>query len=430
MLVSFTFSFVAVPSLANTDLEMVNIYLRFTKNRVPQKFTVNRTIPKICWQGNKPEWCVNKVSFKEADKVNLYLNQLLAKADRIKEDAENDGIEIGFHLFKEKMMGTTKNAHMLEEPRKLIEVKKQAGGKKDVTIEKDKTLYLKFLTFLYNRNRTTKEDFNMKSKKDRNRLFAFGETQSVNVLDEATINGYELHMRSERENAQATIYKGLNYVRQLSKVAYRKKWIEENPFDHYRIEQGSSSPSFNTVEEIADLYKLWKSGILKKRRMYLHQTIRRYLVQVFTGQHFTDSLNFRFDEIENRFGRNCFERERVKNENPYFVPLLKWGYEVIMEEWEEGREQVLTRISNDKHNAYLKEAMQLIGSRKIISSKAARHSFSSMLYNFGMDEAAVAVMLGHRKRTMTQHYIHINFQRIVQEMDRIEAAIEAGKYFE
>ena len=440
MFIQFSIKFVLRPNCTNTGIISKrkknetpppgHVYLRFIQSRRPQYASTGIFVPKGTWHGEMPNWVLNGKNFN-GNRINLALNTLYNKADSIRIACIENEETIDFKEFKSRLWPKSAGDNTLHNVMELIEKRKTAKGREDVTIKKDWSDYKQFLVFLYNKDRSKKREFIMKRRKHVQELIDFGASYNARNLKEELIEEYETYLRTVEENADSTIFKKLNIIRQISNSAFRKGWIAKNPFDEYEMRTGMSNPVYNTVEEMDALYKLWKHGIIKTNRPGLHGALRRYLVRFFTGQHYSDSINMQKQEMVETYGRLSFERKRQKGKKPYFVPLLKAGQDVILEGLSKDRESVILPISNQKENEAIKELMKMIGCQKIISCKAARHSFASMLYDFKVGEATVGRMIGHsRRKTMTQHYIHISKKFLVDEISRVENELNQLNFFQ
>ncbi len=124
--------------------------------------------------------------------------------------------------------------------------------------------------------------------------------------------------------------------------------------------------------------------------------------------------------------------KRQKTEVPVNMPLLPKAYALIQKYKDEPRVfyrgRLLTFMSNQRLNKYIKEIAQLCGIKKELSFHTARHTFATTVtLTNGVPVETVSKMLGHTKLSTTQVYVHIVKQRISDDMKMLRQKLSTAK---
>ena len=136
---------------------------------------------------------------------------------------------------------------------------------------------------------------------------------------------------------------------------------------------------------------------------------RLFLFQCRTGMSYSDMINLKHSDIDNRSDRYWLVGERVKTGNGYIVPLDSVAMSIIdefrglHENWRglpfkrQRDDSVFPYIQIGTYNACLKRVGEIAGiaERREISSHKARHTFAERMLENGVSIDSIRRMLGH-----------------------------------
>lgn len=101
-------------------------------------------------------------------------------------------------------------------------------------------------------------------------------------------------------------------------AAYRKGYIEENPFQEFHIKRIKSDVDYLTEEELMQFVQLYYQRTLPEK---LQLTLAFFLFMCFTSMHITDARMFCIEQVNN----DVLTYYRVKNRNckpePIKIPM-------------------------------------------------------------------------------------------------------------
>src|ERR1700744_723636 len=229
-------------------------------------------------------------------------------------------------------------------------------------------------------------------------------------------------MLQEDVNAN-TSRKYLKHVKHAIKTAVERNWIPTNPIQTFRYTYIDPERDVLTEQELLLLYH--KKFEVKR----LEEIKDVYLFMCFTGFAYKDTSLLTTDHIINFFdGQQWVVKNRQKVTSTVCresVPLLPIAREII-EKYNnhpvrKTKGLLLPVLSNQKYNAYLKEAVDICGIPKTLTTHTARHTFATTvtLAN-GVPIETVSAMLGHKSIKTTQIYAKIVAQKIAEDMDLLK----------
>jgi site-specific recombinase XerD len=111
------------------------------------------------------------------------------------------------------------------------------------------------------------------------------------------------------------------------------------------------------------------------------------------------------------------------------VPLLTKALAII-EKYKDHPKTVtsgslLTIVSNQKVNAYLKEIADLCDIKKKVTFHVARHTFATTVtLGNGIPIETVSKMLGHKKLQTTQIYSEVVYMKVSGDMQLLESRLK------
>jgi len=194
--------------------------------------------------------------------------------------------------------------------------------------------------------------------------------------------------------------------KKIIKAAYREGYFYENPTEFLA---SRTNKNFYVKEILtAEEYKL-----LLKTSCKNYEIQKAFVFSLYTGIRWVDVKNMTWASIQDRSGtfKFCQQKTNVQLERPL--------HEIARHLLGERKEGLLFKLPTlNGANKLLKEWCRQAGVEKHITWHCARHSFSVLLQDSGVDLATVAGMLGH---TSTK-YVMKTYQRY-QESNGREAIL-------
>lgn len=371
------------------------IYIFFTKNRKPQKFSLKKKIPEKSWLGKAPKWVKEKGkdAYMNGRAMNIFLQAQLSKANKILLDAELEEIELSFQEFKHRFFGRKRGNvdwRVLHDDFLKRQIAKKKGDLSSGTLKN----YQKYL------NKTIEYAANLK----------------VYEIDLNWILRYEDYMKSQRGYHINTIYKHMTYIHGVVKEAIRQKVIFANPFNDYGFKKVVNEKPALNIEEVNNLANLYRSKALADR---LQNVLHLFLFQCYTGLDYGDLKALEFNDFEKitiegtKKEQLCIVRSRAKTEGIYIVPMQKKAIALV--DWSKKEGNVFDVLTNQKYNEYLKYIGEIIGTTKKLTTHIARHTFASVLANSGVREELIRQYLGQKNLNITRHYTKYEQQTLIKE---------------
>jgi integrase/recombinase XerD len=187
----------------------------------------------------------------------------------------------------------------------------------------------------------------------------------------------KIYMKKELGNTEITAQRNMSTIKIYVTAAYRKGYIEENPFQEFHIKRIKSDVDYLTEEELMQFVQLYYQRTLPEK---LQLTLAFFLFMCFTSMHITDARMFCIEQVNN----DVLTYYRVKNRNckpePIKIPMPVPA-EKLLEEWAEGREEgrLFRNVQCDQVvNRQLKAIAKELGINKKISTKTGRHTFATI----------------------------------------------------
>lgn len=192
------------------------------------------------------------------------------------------------------------------------------------------------------------------------------------------------------------------------RLACKAGYIEENPFDDWKIKRTKSNYTYLSEDELNKFVQAYTTGQFEHK---YHKTLEFFLFMCFSSLHVTDALHLKLEQ----FNGDSFTYYRVKNRNskpePIVVPVSDSLRKIITN-------VVGTRKKGEifEHmpapqtmNDYLKViASELeIQDADKLSHKAGRHTFATFYLAKTKDLASLKEILGHSELRETLIYAHV-----------------------
>lgn len=184
----------------------------------------------------------------------------------------------------------------------------------------------------------------------------------------------------------STTVKEMKMLKKILAFAVRERYIEVSPFQ-LRLKEEKLEYHPLTQDEI-DL--IWKKDIDNSRISMVRDL---FIFQVYTGLSYIDMATLTTDDIID----DVIIKRRKKTDVKSIIPLLPISKAIL-----ERYDYRLPVISNQKYNAYLKVLGDLCGTRQILHSHLARHTYATLLLNNGVDMVTVSKTMGHANSKITE----------------------------
>src|ERR1700744_329926 len=405
MKVNEKLSILVLPKSARKSKDgMLSLDVRFTVNLKRAVISLGQKVPESLWDQEAGKM---KGSTQEARLLNNAIEQCKVKLRHLYNSPELQGEEVTVEMLRDAYQGKT------EQPKTLLnaidfvierfEKKVEKQHRSIASLKKLRTIRAKTVNFIQHQYKS--KDLRL----DKIR-FAFAEDFVDYLMLDEDINGN-------------TAKKYLKHVKHAFKTGVERNWIPTNPIQTYKCGYIDPERDILTEQEIMTLYN--KHFEIKR----LEEIKDVYLFMCFTGFAYKDTSLLTTDHIINFFdGQQWVVKNRQKVTSTVCresVPLLPIAREII-EKYNnhpvrKTKGLLLPVLSNQKYNAYLKEAVDICGIPKTLTTHTARHTFATTvtLAN-GVPIETVSAMLGHKSIKTTQIYAKIVAQKIAEDMDLLK----------
>lgn len=235
---------------------------------------------------------------------------------------------------------------------------------------------------------------------------AYNELLQFRELTPDYLTDYLIYMKKELGNTEITAQRNMSTIKIYVTAAYRKGYLEENPFQDFHIKRIKSDVDYLTEEELMQFVQLYYQRTLPDK---LQLTLAFFLFMCFTSMHITDARMFCIEQVNN----DVLTYYRVKNRNckpePIKIPMPVPA-EKLLEEWAEGREEgrLFRNVQCDQVvNRQLKAIAKELGINKKISAKTGRHTFATIYLRKTKDLSSLQKLLEHSNIRETMIYAHV-----------------------
>ena len=220
------------------------------------------------------------------------------------------------------------------------------------------------------------------------------------------LDNYFLYLRKELDNNSNTAYKNMGTIKKYVRMAYRDGYMDENPFDDWKIKNTTASCVYLTENELNALISMYRDGLLEYK---YHQTLQFFLFLCFSSLHITDAKKLQLEQ----FTQTSFTYFRVKLKNrkpaPVVVPISA-PLESLLRDIVGPRKKgpIFDKLPADQTmNRYLKEIAKMAEIDKPLTHKVGRHTFATIFLRKTKDIAALKEILGHSDISETLVYAHV-----------------------
>lgn len=242
----------------------------------------------------------------------------------------------------------------------------------------------------------------------------------LNKLDQSFLDDFEYYLKTVKNQKQVTINKGIQRFKKPVKIALGEGYLEKDPFVQHKPGRVRKEVIFLSTNEL----ELLEDYHFTQPRLQLVKDL--FIFCCYTGLAYHEMSSLKKEHIVNGFdGNEWIQMKRHKTNKMISVPLLPKA-KAILEKYDEVRDYVLPRFSNQKINSYLKEIAAIVGINKSISHHMARRTFAStvLLYN-DVPMEIVSELLGHSSMKITQEYYgKVVQKRVSYEMEKLKTRLK------
>lgn len=239
-----------------------------------------------------------------------------------------------------------------------------------------------------------------------NKLKQYSPTLHFDDIDKNFLDRYFIHLKKGLENNDNTAYKNMAILKKYIRMAYKDGYLDENPFDDWKIRKVKSNCVYLVEDELNKLIKLYTDGELEYK---LHKTLEFFLFLCFSSLHIGDAKRL----ILEQFNQETFTYYRIKLRNskpePIVVPIsqpLRMLLNNIVGTRKRG--PIFENLQADQTmNRYLKDIAAIAEIDKALTHKVGRHTFATHYLRKTKDIAALKEILGHSDLSETLIYAHV-----------------------
>lgn len=225
-------------------------------------------------------------------------------------------------------------------------------------------------------------------------------------------------LEAEKKIADATAKKHIKKLKQIIKIAVKRKIIPENPIADFVCGGDTNEVIPLEWEEVLTIFRK-DFGVHR-----LNEVADAYVFQCLTGFAYQDLYGLSPENIilVGPQKERWLCKHRGKTGVMEVVPMLPI-IEQLIEKYKDHpvckqRNSLLPILSNTNFNGYLKEIAAICRIPRELHTHLARHTFADIMLNLGMPLEDVGKMLGHKSIRTTQRYARVRKDRIQRNFNR------------
>lgn len=227
-------------------------------------------------------------------------------------------------------------------------------------------------------------------------------------LTKSNIIAFDKWLRKDNNRSDYTIHGYHKKVKKYTKLLFQLEMIAEDPYQYVKFPKGSNKER-NPLDE---------SELLKMRKLkctgHLDRARDLFIFMAYTGLAFCDMELFDFETMTvKRTDYTYIDGERLKTGSNFFTPILPPAMDVLKK-----YNYKLPLISNQKLNEYCHVIEALCQINKPVTCHIGRHSFATLMINYGFPLESVKKMLGHKDIKTTQIYAKISTKKVEDDVKK------------
>ena len=214
-------------------------------------------------------------------------------------------------------------------------------------------------------------------------------------LSEITVGDMlSYRVRVSNTHQSSTAYGYMARCRTLFKFAIDNQWLTANPMNGIKTPKGEKKIEILTEEEYEAIRdKRFDIPRLEKVR-------KLFVLACNCGLAYADLMLLKAEDVREKDGVRYIQKCRKKTGVEYTAVILEDGIDIL------GEIDGL-KLSNQKCNSYLAEIQDLCRIKHHLTMHKARHFYVTTLLRRNINPEIVRQCAGHSKLSMTQRYLHI-----------------------
>lgn len=215
----------------------------------------------------------------------------------------------------------------------------------------------------------------------------------------------------DRKMLTTSIYDYHKVIRCYIRMAVQMGYLEQNPYDHVKIERGRYRP-----RQVLTMEELERVANLKTLNRYIAHVRDLFLTQCYTGLSFCDMCTADFAHAEG----DILKGFRGKTKVAYTTVITEPVRKILRRNG--GK---LPLMAYDDYRRMIVPMLQMCGIEKTLSTHNARHTFATTvaLAN-GVPIEVLSKMLGHTDIKTTQIYAKVQDSMIQEQAERLASVID------
>lgn len=370
--ISYKFSFNRSGKLNKRNLGLIELEVRQGKKR--KYFTTKIYV-------EKGQFCDGRVvNHPLSNEYNCFLTSLKIEYEKIEMEYMKQDVYISLDMLKSAVKEhSAPSAKVIEFGTEIIE----SSSRKDKTKESYKVFF--------------------------NNLQKFKKDVLLSEIDYNFIVKYNNWLKTQGI-MHNTIVGRLRCFKAIMNEAKRRKLIQENPFDNFKIPAMTNKKGYLTKNDIKKLEDISLDGKESKVR-------DAFLFAIYTGLRFSDVTTLKNEHVSNGW----LKKKAIKTGHNLEIPLeyLFEGKSLsILSKYKSVESFSKSIGENGSTNQTLKIVAQKAHLSRIPTFHMARHTFATILLEDGIPVTTVQKLLGHAKISTTMIYSEINENTIQNDIKK------------
>ena len=241
-------------------------------------------------------------------------------------------------------------------------------------------------------------------------------------LDLSFIENFDFHLRVERRLMPKSVNGRIIILLSVARTALYRNLVSNPPFFGYKLER----PKFQIRSLSKEEFERLISTEIKSPTLCFVRDM--FLFACFTGISHIDLRNLtQKDIITEDDGSLWISKSRQKTGTPFNVKLLNVAVQIIEKYKGLAPESCVFDVPClRKMNPALKEVAEICKIDRMLTFHISRHIFATQVcLSQGVPIESVSRMLGHTDIATTQHYAHVNREKIGNDMKLLAARLES-----
>lgn len=246
---------------------------------------------------------------------------------------------------------------------------------------------------------------------------------SFSEIDISFVQRFENHLTVVRKNCMNGRFTKHKALRCMIRQAILKKYMKENPYQHFKLKPAKGERVFLTPDEVQKIsnYEIVSNG----KNIYHAKDF--LLLSAYTGLRYSDIVGLKYGNIKS----NHLELIMEKTSKSVVIPLLPMAKNIIAKYSKNvivyDEKSVFPPIANSVINRKLKELMTLVGIKKSVSLHVGRHTFASLHIHAKTNIVHLQRLLGHSSLQDTLLYTQVMKEDLFSSMDNLNTMYENNK---